>query len=134
MVRSTEELKQFMTEGDRINAELAILRPIPSLAGARSLSLGEYHACAVTSTGGVACWGRNERGQLGDGTTTARDAPVEVVGLSEVTSVAVGHAHSCALTTQHAVFCWGDNGSGQVGDGAGAKQHLTPVEVAGLRH
>lgn len=54
----------------------------PGLAGAKAIAAGSEHFCAVTSVGGVVCWGDNSQGQLGDGTTRLRENPVHVVGFA----------------------------------------------------
>ncbi|MBK8050971.1 MAG: hypothetical protein IPK16_30060 [Anaerolineales bacterium] len=77
------------------------------ITGVLSIDGGNEHTCALTTEGGARCWGDNDRGQLGDGTTDERLAPVEVTGLiSGVQSIAVGGWHSCALTTEGGVKCW----------------------------
>src|ERR1051325_1623078 len=96
------------------------------------LSSGSGHTCAITAAGGVACWGRNTTGELGDGTTNDRNVPVAVSGLAaNVVAVAAGYDHTCALTAVGAVKCWGSNWFGQLGDGTTSDSSV-PIDVSGL--
>ena len=102
-------------------------------SGVTAIAAGSYHTCALTNTGGVLCWGNNWYGQLGDGTTTNRYAPVAVNGLSSgvVAIAAGGFFHTCALTNTGGVLCWGNNWYGQLGDGTTTNRYA-PAAVSGL--
>jgi uncharacterized repeat protein (TIGR01451 family) len=102
------------------------------VSGVTRLTAGRLHTCAATSLDGAKCWGWNNEGQLGDGTTTSRLTPVGIVGLTGgVAAFAAGSSHTCALATSGAVKCWGANGAGQLGDGT-TTSRLIPVSVSGL--
>src|SRR5690349_22964953 len=85
------------------------------------------HTCAVRSDGSFSCWGINDDGQLGDGTTMSRGAPGAVTGLTAPMKIVLGAAHTCALAAG-VVTCWGRNEDGQLGDGTTAP-HTTPAPI-----
>ena len=100
--------------------------------GFTQVALGFDSACALSTGGGVVCWGYNGEGQLGDGTRYTRTTPVGVAGLSSgVQSIAAGWDHTCALTAGGGVRCWGQNEHGELGDGTRIDR-LQPVDVVGL--
>ncbi|MFH1434655.1 MAG: hypothetical protein ABIJ56_02955 [Pseudomonadota bacterium] len=97
-----------------------------------AMGVGGSHACAVLDTGAVKCWGANDNGQVGDGTTTKKNVPTAVSGLaSGVQDVALGGYHSCALLDGGGVKCWGQGTYGQIGDGE-TLDRTAPVDVTGL--
>src|SRR5262249_52066144 len=111
-------------------------------ACAVALTAGERHSCALRSDGTAWCWGRNRSGELGDGTTEDRTAPVQVAaGATRFSAIAAGIDHTCAVAQDGTVWCWGSNASGQRGgtpDGAGLAQltgldHATAI-AAGAAH
>jgi alpha-tubulin suppressor-like RCC1 family protein len=96
-----------------------------SLLGATSLALGGAHACAVLDDGTISCWGANDAGQLGDGTTADHNQPVPVLGITDARSVAAGGRHACALLKDTTVRCWGAGDEGQLGNGTTTTQAAT---------
>jgi alpha-tubulin suppressor-like RCC1 family protein len=108
--------------------------PVDTVTGARSVATGLEYSCAVGTDTTVACWGRNNLGQLGRGSLTPATsaAPVTVTVGASVAKVAAGKAFACALTTGGAVWCWGDNAAGQVGDANAASPRASAVQVSGL--
>jgi alpha-tubulin suppressor-like RCC1 family protein len=105
---------------------------LSSTASAREIAAGQTHTCAITNAGGVKCWGANNYGQLGDGTTKNRLIAGDVSGLtSGVLALAAGRFHTCALTTAGGLKCWGRNTEGELGDGT-ITNRFTPVDVSGL--
>ncbi len=100
------------------------------------VTTGLSHTCALTTGGGVKCWGSNARGELGDGEGGADQfspVPKDVVGLtSEVEMVSAGYHYTCALTSGGGVVCWGSNTVGQLGDGTVNNWRSIPEDVPGL--
>ncbi len=119
--------------GDTTSAlHLAPGQVIGLSSGDYLVKAGSLHACVLTPAGGVKCWGNNKYGQLGDGSTIDRLAPVNVSGLtSGVIALGVGQFHSCAVVAGGSLKCWGDNSDGQLGDGTEEKR-LIPTNVSGL--
>ena len=97
-----------------------------------AISTGGSHSCALMTGGRLECWGRNNYGQLGNGTTTATIEPVLVAGLAGgVSAVSAGSRHTCALMQAGGARCWGFNFYGQLGDGTSTTR-LAPVNVSVL--
>jgi len=96
-----------------------------------SIAAGTGNTCAVMSNGRLLCWGANSFGKLGDGTTTQRNMPVDVVSITAgASAVATSFGHTCAIVNG-GVKCWGNNGGGQLGTGNTSPSSV-PTDVVGL--
>ena len=116
--------------GFNFGEQLTSPQPVAGGFTYTALDMGSDHVCGLTATGWV-CGGRNNAGQLGDGTTTDRSTPVPPSGGRTFTVIAAGDFHTCGITAT-ATFCWGDNATGQLGTGdATLTDHLTPALVVG---
>ncbi len=93
---------------------------------------GKDYVRAIPSIAGQAVsWGNNGHGQLGDGTTTQRTSPVQVLNSAEVVQLSGGALHSLALLSDGTIRAWGYNSQGQLGDNT-TTQRTTPVQVQNL--
>jgi alpha-tubulin suppressor-like RCC1 family protein len=100
--------------------------------GVSSTTTGSMFACALTTTGGVKCWGYGADGELGNGSFGNSSIPVNVSGLSSgVVAISAGSYHACALLNTGGVRCWGDNSTGQLGNGLTTNSDV-PVNVTNL--
>jgi len=94
---------------------------VTGLTDVAQVSAGWAFTCALSTSGGVKCWGWNDKGQLGDDSVTGsapffKTTPVDVVGLtSGVVQISSISGYTCALTSAGGVKCWGDNLVGQIG-------------------
>jgi alpha-tubulin suppressor-like RCC1 family protein len=97
------------------------------------VAVGNAHACVVTSTGDIQCWGENYFGQVGDGTAMMLSSgPVLVSPLPKALDVSAGQDHTCARTVAGA-FCWGDNTYGELANGStDGRTESSPVHVLNL--
>lgn len=100
-----------------------------------AIASGRDYTCAVSDQA-ARCWGANDVGQLGNGTTEKSSIPVQVLGLesgvSAIGASTASEVHTCAVAN-HSVRCWGDNGFGQLGNGekTNSAQAVAVIELDG---
>ncbi len=123
MVSSTVPLtvtaRTFSNSQTSVSAALSggILAGGSLVSGSVALSSGAGHTLLVKKDGSLWAWGKNDKGQLGDGTTVNRNAPVRIGSANSWLAVAAGFDFSLALKTDGTLWSWGANGVGQLGDG-----------------
>ena len=89
---------------------------VSGLTGVTDVEVGLDFACALKTDSTAFCWGHNDKGQLGDGTTATASSPVKV-RLDGIRSLVAQGSHVCALLAAGTPSCWGGNDFGQIGDG-----------------
>lgn len=92
---------------------------------------GSYHSVVLKEDGTVWSCGRNDYGQLGDGTYTDRLRPVKVVGLADVKKIAAGYNQTFAIKSDGTVWAWGNNTHGLLGSG-GYSNETVPKKISSL--
>ena len=95
------------------------------------IQVAEGSSCALGDDGSVWCWGANDQGQLGTGTTLLSTIPLAVTGVTTATTISLGRSSACAVLDNGGVRCWGSNDYGQLGDGT-TVDRSTPVDVSGI--
>lgn len=126
------------TFADRRNpVRVGMTKKFSPAVGGSSISLGAFHGCGLNLgahlAGGRAwCVGRNDGGQLGDGTAVQRPTLVAVQDGHRFLAISAGANHTCGiLSGSRTLLCWGNNSSGQLGDGT-AQTRLTPTPVTSV--
>jgi alpha-tubulin suppressor-like RCC1 family protein len=105
-----------------------------------AISAGGSHTCAILDDGSVSCWGKNNYGQIGDGTNGSDDhrhTPTQTSSLGDnrtAVAISAGGSHTCAILDDGSVSCWGINFKGQLGDGSTnpSEDRNTPTQTANL--
>ncbi len=116
--------------GDTFNKSFQPVR-VASDITFTTIVAGYYQSCALALSGQMYCWGRNDQGQIGDGSNVNRFTPVPVSGDLTFRALGGGDAFMCGITTGGSAWCWGSNRSGEIGDPSLPNQ-VTPVQVDGL--
>ncbi|MEZ5100817.1 MAG: hypothetical protein R3C15_13660 [Thermoleophilia bacterium] len=124
--------------GDGADGNGDQLSPTPvALPGGRravAVAAGIHHTCAIADDGSVACWGRDNRGQVGDGADGNADepspVPVPLPGSRRTIAVSAGGETTCAIDADGGLWCWGSDSYGMLGDGLPLVDAPAPVAVA----
>ncbi|HEY8927034.1 MAG TPA: hypothetical protein VIU64_21775 [Polyangia bacterium] len=127
LVRFTVAGRNAASGGYHLDLDYIDARRSTTACPIAELASGANHVCALTTAGGVRCWGANDSGQLGDGSTAHRWRTPSADALGGVAAIAVGTRHVCALTAAGGVRCWGANDSGQLGDGTTTSRPVPPA-------
>ncbi len=90
-----------------------------------SLTAGAHHTCGLALGGVAYCWGRNDTGQVGNGSTSMNNGlntPELVVGGQRFVQLTAGAFHTCGIVAEGDAYCWGSNVFGQLGNGSGSNE------------
>ena len=126
-----DTLDQTSNMPDDSDAALSSNSPAVDILNGYQLSTRGLHTCSTLDNGSLMCWGLNNRGQVGDGTTTNAHTPqlVDLGSGAIVTEVANGYRHTCATLENGSLYCWGENSAGELGNGQQYTSQTTPLWV-----
>lgn len=95
------------TKSSRLDGAVSVVGSGSFSGDVKDLQCGGTHCCMLLDNGGMACWGDNTYGKLGDGSTTDQTSPTAVSEINgSVVMIEVGDATTCALTTSGDLYCW----------------------------
>jgi alpha-tubulin suppressor-like RCC1 family protein len=123
--------REVRCAGEDDRGQAAGRSPVLASATVVGLTAGTNHTCAVLEDGSVQCWGANDAGQLGDGTTRDSRVPARVDGLPPAIDVRAGASFTCARLRNNTVACWGANNAYQLANGT-ADARRKPAAVTGI--
>ncbi|MDH5721666.1 MAG: DUF4215 domain-containing protein, partial [Spirochaetia bacterium] len=92
-------------------------------------AVGYKQAIALKSNGTLWAWGRNDYGQVGDGTSATRYLPVQIGADIDWISVSAGNNHSIAVKANKNIWAWGYNAYGQLGENT-TETRFSPVLIS----
>ncbi len=115
-------------------ADLLVPTPVALPRGSAQVAVGQGHACALSASGELSCWGRNDEGQLGLNSREPQiRRPTALAGSSAYMSITAGQYHSCAVRRDRRLFCWGGEFDGRLGLGPnGPDRVYEPAQVGSL--
>ena len=133
MSQATKPRKKILAYATAIAMTLALIltnvaaaTPTPTLMQSGKISAGDAFSMAIMKDGNLYAWGKNAKGQLGDGTTTNRTAPVRI--LNNVAKISCGPYGAAAIATNGNLYAWGINDYGQLGNGT-TTNRTSPVLI-----
>ncbi|CAM4263743.1 RCC1 domain-containing protein [Flavobacterium terrigena] len=110
------------------NPLVLVLTQIGTATDWQKISLGNTHNLAVKTNGTLWAWGKNDIGQLGDGTTSLKNIPTQIGTGTDWNKVSATSSHSLAVKTDGTLWAWGNNNYGQIGDGTTVNK-TTPTQI-----
>jgi alpha-tubulin suppressor-like RCC1 family protein len=125
--------------GDGNNKNSSVPVPVDTSGALNGLTIklvssGLFHTCALASDNLLYCWGRNDVGELGNGTNVDSLVPIAVEMTGQLSgktikTFSVGRDHSCAIASDDKAYCWGAGTSGRLGTGNSANSSI-PIPVS----
>jgi alpha-tubulin suppressor-like RCC1 family protein len=126
----------FKTVANTYNNSQMLRSPVnvANMSNVKTVHTGEYFNCALHNTGTIRCWGRNNYGMMGIGTTGSYlvNTRSNVYGITDAGDIDGGLGHVCATLKSGTVKCWGYGSYGNLGDGRGNYYSTRPVTVTGI--
>ena len=119
-------------DGTTTTSNIPVAVSLPAGGTAKVVATGDEHTCAILDNDSAMCWGENNYGQVGNGTTGSDQTLPNYVAIPSgrtATALALGGNHSCAILDDASSMCWGWNNHGQLGDGTNTNSN-TPVAVS----